>query len=575
MTRKRTGQSRLTGCICVLVLVIGVASRGFASVPTDEDCISCHGRPHRKTGQRKGLFIDPVLFARSAHHTHGIGCISCHPGIESVSEGSKPPHRKGIEPRCGQCHERVAGEYAKSVHARVSKKMCYSCHNPHYSVSFRGMSGYDRKKICLRCHEDAQSHRWLPHKDLHFKYLECTSCHSLNAQIGMLLRLVDRDQPTDDNLLHYSRLVPFTENGDLLRALDRDRKGRLSDREFNRFIEDLRTHGIPGASIDVRILVLKPYHDYSSRGEKARDCTLCHSRDARFYSKIVLEVPEKGGGFTTLPVDNEVLASLNQDAPGADFYLLGESRIRKADIDALVLVVKRIGCKWLDLLGFFLVLCALAGVCFHAALMFVTRKSRRPRQQSENREGPPFPVRVWHWLHGLCVTILVLTGIQLRLPDTVTIWANFLNAVNLHNLSGTVLILDYLFWVTYHTSRRDFKRRFYVSPGGFFTDTPRVLHYYAYLIFMGEGFPKSCEGYPDFDPLERVFFLTTMLVFLPIQILTGVLLMNLQVMMPVIKGLGGLRVVDALHVLVAYILISCMIVHTYFHALKKYRFSVG
>ncbi|MEW6348333.1 MAG: cytochrome b/b6 domain-containing protein [Thermodesulfobacteriota bacterium] len=575
MTTKSKRPALLTGVICMLVLMLGMVTGSDASAPTDQDCIACHGRKDLMASRGKSGFIDPVRFAKSAHYKHGVGCVSCHPGIDSISRTSRHPHRKGIEPRCGECHERVTREYAKSVHAQVSKKICYSCHNPHYSVSFRGMSGDDRKKICLRCHEAAQSHRWLPHRDLHFKYLECTSCHSLNAQIGMLIRVVDSNDGVRDESLPFARLRQATEAEDLIGTLDQDRNGRLSGHELSVFVEKLRERGIPGASLAVRILVLKPTHDFSSRGEKARDCTLCHSPDARFYSKIVLEIPESGGGASTVPVDNDILLRLSRATLGADFYLLGESRIRKEDIDDLVAAVKRVGIKWVDLFGVFLVWWALAAVCFHALLMFVTRSSRRPPQPAEDGEPTPLPTKAWHWLHGLCVMLLVLTGIQLRLPDSVPIWANLLNAVNLHNLAGTVLVLDYIFWLSHLLWRHDFKKRFYISPRGFFTHTPQMLHYYAYLIFMGERFPKGCEGYPVFDPLERVFFLTTMLVFVPVQLLTGVLLMNLQVAMPVIQTLGGLRVVDAVHVIGAYVLISCVIVHTYFHVLKKYRRTTG
>ncbi len=575
MIRKTNRSSVWAGCICTALLMLGMVNGCGASVPTDSDCIACHGRKDATTGRGKRGFIDPVRFAKSAHHKHGIGCTSCHPGIDSISKTARTPHIKGITPRCEECHERVSREYAKSLHAQVSKKICYSCHNPHYSVSFQGMSGDDRKKICLKCHEASLSHRWLPHRNLHFKYLECTSCHSLDAQIGMLIRVVDGSDAAQDESLHYDRLVLAADDEDLIGTLDRDRNGRLSGQELNLFVEKLRAAGVPGASLAVRILALKPTHDFSSRGEKARDCTLCHSADAKFYSKIVLEIPEPGGGVSTLPVDNEILLHLSRAALSGDFYLLGESRVRQQDIEDLVAAVKRIGFKWLDLIGVFLVLCSVAAVCLHAMLMFVTRQSRRPPQPSEDTELTPFPIRAWHWFHGLCVMILVLTGIQLRLPDSVAIWANFLNAVNLHNLGGTVLVLDYCYWLFLLWWRRDFKKRFYISPPGFFLHTPQMLHYYAYLIFMGERFPKGCEGYPIFDPLERVFFLTTMLIFVPVQLLTGLLLMNLQRTMPVIQALGGLRVVDAVHVLGAYVLISCIIVHTYFHVLKRYRRPLG
>ncbi len=64
-----------------------------------------------------------------------------------------------------------------------------------------------------------------------------------------------------------------------------------------------------------------------------------------------------------------------------------------------------------------------------------------------------------------------------------------------------------------------------------------------------------------------------MLLFLPLQMLTGVLLYDVNTMMPIIRVLGGLRVVDAAHLLFAYILICCVIIHLYFHTLKKYSIA--
>jgi thiosulfate reductase cytochrome b subunit len=84
--------------------------------------------------------------------------------------------------------------------------------------------------------------------------------------------------------------------------------------------------------------------------------------------------------------------------------------------------------------------------------------------------------------------------------------------------------------------------------------------------------PKGTTArYARFDPLERVFFLTIMFLFIPIQILTGILLFDVYTMLPIIKLMGGLRVVDAIHIACAYLLVSFMIIHVYFHTLKKYR----
>jgi hypothetical protein len=40
--------------------------------------------------------------------------------------------------------------------------------------------------------------------------------------------------------------------------------------------------------------------------------------------------------------------------------------------------------------------------------------------------------------------------------------------------------------------------------------------------------------------------------------------------MPIIEKLGGLRVIDGFHLTFAYLLMSAIVIHTYFHTLKKY-----
>ena len=53
---------------------------------------------------------------------------------------------------------------------------------------------------------------------------------------------------------------------------------------------------------------------------------------------------------------------------------------------------------------------------------------------------------------------------------------------------------------------------------------------------MAQLLPKGTTArYARFDPLERVFFLTIMFLFIPIQILTGILLFDVYTMLPIIK----------------------------------------
>lgn len=556
----------------VVIVVSGDRSNG--SVPTDADCILCHSAKDLRSSRGDIRFIDPTRFSGSVHGKIGFSCTSCHEGITSINPDKRIPHRVGIEPKCPECHQKESQAYSKSLHAQVSKKICYSCHNPHYSLSFRQMSGPDRQKICLKCHESAGTHKWLPQKELHFNYLECTSCHDLNAEIGLVVYIVDRNDPVPDQMLDYAQLAPFISSGksSLIETVDQDKNGMLSELEISSFMKKVRENGIPGASLQVRILVLKPAHNFTNRGEETRDCSLCHSRNAKFYSKLFLELPERDGELRTVPLERQIVALRGEGSFLRNFYLLGESKIRAEDLKDLLTQVRRIGFKWLDLIGVFVIVMVLAATAFHAMLMFLTRKLRTRLRLFEKAERLPVAVRVWHWVHGFFVVILVLTGIQLRLPDVFPIFATFLNAVNLHNLSGAIVILDYIFWLSYHLWRKEFESRFFILPRDVVEDTAEILHYYGYLIFVGESYPRRVLHGSEFDPLEKAFFLTIMLFFVPIQILTGAMLYDLYTMMPVINFFGGIRVVDAAHLLTAYLLAACVIIHTYLHSLKKYRF---
>jgi len=569
MSNKLTCPPLLTTYMLIMIVSLGWTCE--AANLQNEDCIACHGRKDLTSRKGKSRFIDPERVLASVHWRRGIGCVSCHEGIFLESGASKIPHGRGVDPKCRACHERVSNEYEKSLHFHVSKNICYSCHNPHYTISFRDMSKDQRKDICLRCHDANRTHRWLPQKELHFSYLECTSCHSVNAQIGVAIFMVNKGETYRDQVLTYKQLEPFLDSPkNLIETLDKDSNWLLSETEISDFIERVRNNGIADATLEVRILVRSPNHNFSSRGERTQDCTLCHSRDARFYSKILLEVPEPEGGFRTIPMDRGILLSRGRLPLTGDFYLLGESKIRKEDLEDLWEVARRIGFRWLDLLGAGIILTALCAVCCHGLLMFITRKSRKNSANFDYRGRLPIPVLAWHWFHGLCMTLLVTTGIQLRLPDMLPIFAKFLNAVNLHNLIGTILIVDYIFWVSFHLWKKEFKSRFFVSPKDFFQHMTDMLHYYGYLIFIGERVPERCSHYSPFDPLERAFFLTTMFVLLPIQSFSGILLLYMNSLMPLIKALGGLRIVDAIHIICGYLLIAFLIIHVYFHTLKKY-----
>jgi predicted CXXCH cytochrome family protein len=371
-----------------------------------KDCTMCHvsGAPFytqvmlrlpERQGGWRSIKMDRAVIGKipsipskdyyfaTVHGQSGVECIDCHADLTILRAG-EGFEVKGLKtPVCEHCHADVMEQYKGSLHAKVSEEICFGCHDPHSSVPFRELSVEQRKAICTKCHDPERGHDWLTQKDLHFKSLECTMCHAPQAEKGIVFYLQRVDKEGKAERLEYGEVAKLLDvkKPDLVKLLDSDRNGFLEDREVLSFLTVLKGKS-PRENIDLggRVLVLKPSHNYTDKGTKAKDCSLCHSSRAEFYSKLIMEIPEIGGGIRTLPMDKSILVGMY---PISDIYLLGESRISKRDIADLLFIVRKIGYKWLDVLGILFILGGLGFVSLHVFLRIVTIQTRRKKRRKE------------------------------------------------------------------------------------------------------------------------------------------------------------------------------------------------
>ena len=117
-------------------------------------------------------------------------------------------------------------------------------------------------------------------------------------------------------------------------------------------------------------------------------------------------------------------------------------------------VHKSAGSKWIDSLGFFAVFFSLFAVCLHWTLVFLANRFS-DSLDTGNVASRRTSQKVWHWVHGLLLTFLGVTGLQLRFPALFPIFADLASAVDLHNFAGVLLSLDYLFWFVYRIRRKN------------------------------------------------------------------------------------------------------------------------
>jgi len=181
----------------------------------------------------------------------------------------------------------------------------------------------------------------------------------------------------------------------------------------------------------------------------------------------------------------------------------------------------------------------------------------------------PLPVRIWHWVNALGFVLLVLTGAQLRYLDLFELMT-FEAAVKLHNWVGFTVIGNYFVWLgfylfsdkisNYHPVL-DFKS--FIS--GYFLQ----IRYYSYGIFKGEPSPHHVQPYDKFNPMQRMTYQLVMLIAVPIQFATGLMMWNVKGFQRWIEMMGGIRMVDTIHVLLFAFFTFFILVHAYMGALGK------
>ena len=179
----------------------------------------------------------------------------------------------------------------------------------------------------------------------------------------------------------------------------------------------------------------------------------------------------------------------------------------------------------------------------------------------------PLPVRLWHWTNVLGFLGLIATGLQIRYVGLVNVMS-FETAVSLHNIVGFVVIANFFVWLLFYLFT-DKNQTYHpeLNPAKYFRGAFGQARYYAYGMFLGEPNPHHASLYNKFNPLQILTYQVVMFVLLPLQIVTGLMLWDIERFSAAIGVLGGVRVVDTIHVLIFAAFVFYMMAHAYLGAL--------
>lgn len=338
------------------------------------ECFFCHGQQHpgataaNTDDSRRRFFIDPQNFNRSVHNLNGVGCTECHADINSLKHGKAVPHvTPAASPTCTDCHSATGAAFASSVHAEASNKgiimRCYACHDPHYVIHQEAASVSERQnRMCLRCHNPYIFHDWLPQKEAHFSFVECTACHAPKVAHHVHLTfydLVSNQFLSGDTVLNLLRI----DAAGFLPLIDKN-QDRIID------VNEFETLGLMLRQRDTRIIFhaelvadLAPAVHSLTKKNAEKNCGNCHTANSPFFNNVTIVLSKADGTVDHHEVERAVLEGYHL----SHFYALASTRFR-----------------FLDKVGIAMLACGFCLVMGHLSVRIITVRQRRPRRQTQS-----------------------------------------------------------------------------------------------------------------------------------------------------------------------------------------------
>ena len=359
------------GAIFFCIMLLWVPG---ASAIENSECMDCHGDASlvrsKSQGTNSSLLVDQKAFQYSVHNINGIKCVDCHADIEELAADQEVPHSLDVAPvNCAGCHEAEAVAYTKGVHQQASSKgmtiQCYACHGYHDVVSGENRPVLEREnRSCLKCHEPSKYHNWLPQKETHFTYVQCTVCHAPDTAHHIHLRFYDlakKDFLPPEAV--FSALG--TDVDGFLPMFNKDNKAEeLSAEEFDNMVFALGRRGVHVTFHAELLSQREPHIHEVTKVAAKRLCEDCHAPDSHFFETVSIFFVDKDGNPNQFAVERKVLESYSMN----NFYLPGGSRMRQ-----------------LDKFGILAVVGAGAGIMLHLLGRVVTRPLRKKRHEDSQK----------------------------------------------------------------------------------------------------------------------------------------------------------------------------------------------
>jgi thiosulfate reductase cytochrome b subunit len=136
------------------------------------------------------------------------------------------------------------------------------------------------------------------------------------------------------------------------------------------------------------------------------------------------------------------------------------------------------------------------------------------------------------------------------------------SAISIHNYVGFAAIANYFIWFAYYLGTG--KIKIYIPDlRNVVAMAIKQAQYYGYGFFVGKPNPHVMTPENKFNALQQQAYLVIMMVLLPAQMISGLFLWKVKGYEEYVMLLGGIKIIDTIHVLIFFFFTSFIFIHCY------------
>ena len=140
--------------------------------------------------------------------------------------------------------------------------------------------------------------------------------------------------------------------------------------------------------------------------------------------------------------------------------------------------------------------------------------------------------------------------------------ASFQLMVNMHNISGIIVSLNYLLFIAGNVVTGNSKY-YIIKPKNFLKRPMKQAYYYAWGMFHGMKKPYPLSENRKFNPLQKYTYIATMYLLVPLVIISGIALLFPEIIIEEIYNVSGIMITAVVHSALGFFISIFLIIHIY------------